>query len=108
MRCAKTEPSSVAVVPLPCVGKWRRSTATRATSPTRPGSTAFANSPTENAEKTSGKRGCGLAIDCLIAVFQESERATTESRFSPIAAATHSQRTTPKALRTACQSGPRQ
>ena len=32
-----------------------------------PGSTAFANRPTENAEKTSGKCGCGRSIDCLIA-----------------------------------------
>ena len=33
-------------------GIRRASTATRASSPTRPGSTTFANRPTQNAEKT--------------------------------------------------------
>ena len=37
----------------------RFSTATRASSPIRPGRTAFANRPTENAEKTSMKLGWG-------------------------------------------------
>ncbi len=54
MRCANTEPIRVAVAPRR-PGSRRRSTATRASSPTRPGRTAFANSPTENAENTSGK-----------------------------------------------------
>ena len=88
IRCAKTEPISVAVVPLR-PGMRRRSTATRASSPTRPGSTAFAKRPTENAEKTSGNAGCGRSIDCLIAVSHANARASTERRLSPIAVITH-------------------
>ena len=42
-------------------GSLRVSTATRASSPIRPGSTAFAKRPTENAEKTSRLPGCGSA-----------------------------------------------
>jgi hypothetical protein len=38
---------------------WRVSTATRASSPTRPGNVAFASRPIEKAEKTCRKRGCG-------------------------------------------------
>jgi hypothetical protein len=69
IRWANTDPTSVAVAPRR-PGMRRRRTATRASSPTRPGSTAFAKSPTENAEKTSGNGGRGGAIDCLITVSQ--------------------------------------
>ncbi len=92
MRCANTDPISVAVAPLR-PGMRRRSTAARAISPTRPGSTAFANRPTQNAEKTSGYVGCGGSIDCSMHVSHEIERATTESRLRPIATATHGHET---------------
>ena len=100
------EPTRRAAVPLR-PGIRRRSTATRASSPTRPGNTALANRPTQNAEKTSGNDGCGGGIDSLTAVFQESDRAITESRLSAIATTTHSQLTTMNASCTRCQSGPR-
>ena len=57
-RWANTVPSSVALVPRPC-GRCRRSTATRASSPARAGSTAFPSSPTPKAEKTLANRGSG-------------------------------------------------
>ncbi len=60
-RCANTVPTSVAHTPLR-PGIFRVSTPTRASSPTRPGSRAFANKPTEKAEKTSGTRGRGGSI----------------------------------------------
>ena len=72
-------------------GSFRVSTPTRASSPIRPGSTAFANRPTEKAEKTSGKRGAGGSIACRITVDQAIARAMTDSRLSPIAATTHCQ-----------------
>ena len=53
--------------------------ATRASSPIRPGSTAFANRPTEKAEKTSWKRGCGGGIAWSITIFQASARTITEN-----------------------------
>ena len=88
-RCANTVPTSVAHAPLRS-GIFRVSTATRASSPTRPGSRAFANRPTEKAEKTSGTRGCGGSIAEWMTVVQASARATTERRFSAIATTTHS------------------
>ena len=60
-RCANTVPTSVGHAPLR-PGIFRVRTATRASSPIRPGSTAFANRPTEKAEKTSGTRGRGGSI----------------------------------------------
>ena len=109
MRWAKTDPTSVAVVPVPLLTESRRlSVTTRASSPTRPGRTAFAKRPTENAEKTVGKDGCGGAIDCLIAVSHANARASTERRLRPIAAATHCQVTAVNASCTRRQSGPRQ
>ncbi len=51
IRCANTEPINLAVVP-GRPGMRRRSTATRASSPTRPGSTTFPNRPTQNAANT--------------------------------------------------------
>ena len=45
----------------------------------RPGSTAFANSPTENAEKTVSGFGCGSGIAWRMTVVQASARTTTES-----------------------------
>ena len=77
-RCAKTVPTSVAHAPFR-PGSLRVRTATRASSPMRPGSTAFANSPTENAEKTSIARGRGGSIAEWITVVQASARTTTES-----------------------------
>jgi hypothetical protein len=64
----------------------------------RPGSTAFANRPTENAEKTSIAFGRGGSIAEWITVVQASARAATESRFRPIATATHSHWTSRKAV----------
>ena len=83
------------------------STATRASSPIRPGSTAFPNSPTQKAENVSEAGGCGGGIDCLITVRHANERTTTESRLSAIAPGTHSHRTAWNASPTTCQSGPR-
>ena len=64
-RCAKTVPTSVAHASLRR-SWWRVSTATRASSPIRPGSTAFAKRPTPKAEKTSRKDGVGGGIASLI------------------------------------------
>ena len=105
MRCAKTVPTSVAQTPLRR-GSLRTSTATRASSPIRPGSTAFAISPTENAEKIERKRGHGFGIAASITCVHANARATTESRLKPIATATHSQRTAVNASPTVCQFGP--
>ena len=77
-RCANTVPTSVAHAPFRS-GIFRVRTATRASSPIRPGSTAFANRPTENAEKTSIACGRGGSIAEWITVVQASARATTES-----------------------------
>src|SRR5262249_51151514 len=96
-RCANTVPTSVAHAPLR-PGIFRVRTATRASSPTRPGSRAFANRPTEKAEKTSGTRGRGGSIAEWITNVQARARAITESRFSRIATTTHSQRTALNAL----------
>ena len=90
-RCANTVPTSVAHAPLR-LGSFRVSTATRASSPIRPGRTAFANRPTEKAEKTSGRRGWGGSMAEWMTVLQARARATTERRFNVIATTTHSQR----------------
>ena len=74
-RCANTVPTSVAHAPR-SPGMWRVSTATRASSPTRPGMVAFASSPTENAEKTWMNRGCGGGTASSITVAQANARAT--------------------------------
>ena len=71
-------------MPRPC-GRRRRSTATRASSPIRPGSIAFASSPIEKAEKTQLKRGCGGSSAWSIVSRHASERSSTETRLSPIA-----------------------
>ena len=91
-RWAKTVPTSAPLVPGPC-GRRRRSTATRASSPIRPGSTAFASRPTENAEKTSLKRGRGGSSAWSIVKRHANERASTEIRLSPIARTTQAQLT---------------
>src|SRR5215467_5360133 len=96
-RCANTVPTSVAHAPLR-PGIFRVSTATRASSPTRPGSRAFANRPTEKAENTSGTRGRGGSIAEWITNVQARARAITERRFSAIATATHSHCTALNAL----------
>ncbi len=72
-RCASTVPTSVAHSPFRR-GSLRMRTATRASSPMRPGRTAFANSPTENAEKTVSGFGCGGGIAERITVVQASAR----------------------------------
>ena len=55
----------------------------------RPGRTAFANSPTENAENTVSGFGCGSGIACRMTVVHASARATTDTRLKPIATTTH-------------------
>src|SRR6266511_4103272 len=90
-RWAKTVPRSVGHVPSRS-GSFRLRTATRASSPIRPGRTAFANSPIEKAENTSENRGCGSGIAWVITVRQAIARTRTESRFSPTAAATQRDR----------------
>ena len=95
-RCAKTVPTSRPLVPLPC-GKRRRSTATRASSPIRPGRTAFASRPTAKAEKTQLKRGCGGSSAWSIVSRHASERSSTEPRLSPNAKAIQAQLTRSKA-----------
>ncbi len=106
IRCAKTVPTSVAKIPLR-PGIRRASTATRPSSPTRPGRVAFANSPTQNAEKTSRNPGRGAVTASRITVFQAAARTTTEQRFRKTARTIHGQLTEPKVSRTRCQSGPR-
>ena len=105
-RCAKTVPTSVAQAPLR-PGILRVRTATRASSPIRPGSTAFAKRPTEKAEKTSGAFGCGGGIALWITVVQASARAMTESRLSAIATATHCHSTAVNASPIEARLGPR-
>ena len=51
-RWAKTVPMSVALVPGGASGRCRRKVATRASSPSLPGTTAFASKPTPNADST--------------------------------------------------------
>src|SRR5205823_11030526 len=55
----------------------------------------------------TGVQTCALPIYCLIAVSQANARVSTESRLSPIAAATHSHVTALNASWTRPQSGPR-
>ena len=104
-RCANTVPTSVAHAPR-SLGMWRVSTATRASSPTRPGIVAFASSPIENAEKTCMNRGCGGGTASSITVAQANARATTETRLRPIATTSHSHSTARNASPTSLQSGP--
>src|SRR5215207_5886094 len=106
-RCAKTVPTSVAPASR-FRGRRRVSTATRASSPIRPGSTAFANRPTQKAENTWRKGGSGGGNAWPITVDQAIERATTESRFNAIAAITQRHETSVNALATSPQSGARQ
>ena len=105
-RWANTVPRSVALVPLPC-GRWRRRTATRASSPARAGSTALPSRPTPYAEKTWPKRGCGGGSAWLIVSRQERERASVERRLRSTPTITQRQVTTSNASTTAPHSGPR-
>src|SRR5438270_12124099 len=91
-RCARTVPTNVAHSPCRR-GTLRVSTATRASSPIRPGRTAFAKRPTENAEKTVVGFGCGAGMAELMTVVHASARATTEARLIAIATTTHSHTT---------------
>ena len=84
----------------------RLRTATRASSPMRPGRTAFANRPTPNAEKTARNGGSAAGIACSITLFQAPARAITDRRLSAIAATTHCQATNLNASATRPQSGP--
>ena len=52
------------------------------------------------------KRRCGGGIACLITVCHEAARTTIESRFSPIAAATHAQLTSGEDVPTTPPLGP--
>ncbi len=88
-------------------GIRRASTATRPISPTRPGRTAFAKSPTQNAEKTSLNPGRGAGTASRMTVFQAPARTTTERRLSTTAKTIHGQLAAANVLRTRCQSGPR-
>ena len=105
-RCARTVPTSVAHRPLRR-GTLRVSTATRASSPILPGRTAFANRPTENAEKTVVGFGCGGGIAELITVVHASARTTTEARLMAMATTTHSHTTAVNASPIARKLGPR-
>ena len=105
-RCAKTVPTIVAHVP----GRRRTcrvTTATRASSPTRPGRAAFPSRPMEKAEKTVRRLGQGRGIACLMTMFHASARTTTEKRLIRTAAATHSHSTARNARSTGPGSGPR-
>jgi hypothetical protein len=70
----------------------------------RAGSTAFASSPTANAENTRENGGVGSAW--LITARHAIARARTESRLSPIAARIQRQLTSANASPTRFQSGP--
>ena len=74
----------------------------------RPGRTAFAKSPTENAEKTVIGFGCGGGIAERMTVVHASARTTTERRLNAIATTTHSQTTAVNASPIARKLGPRQ
>ncbi len=82
--------------------------ATRASSPTRPGSAAFPRRPTQYAEKTVLRAGQGGGIECLMTTSQAKARTTTEKRLRRTATATHSHSTSLKARSTTPGSGPRQ
>ena len=64
-------------------------TATRASSPTRPGSATLPRSPTQNAEKTTRHDGHGFGIAWRMITRQADERTTTDMRLMPTATATH-------------------
>ena len=105
-RCAKTVPSSRAQARLPAVDAGsapRRARARRLF----PGASRSRRGPTENAEKTSMKLGCGGSKACTMTVRHASVRASTESRFSPTAAATQFHSTALNTSPTAPQAGPR-
>ena len=93
MRCAKTEPTSVAVVPLPPRDAPPRA---RRRAPARrrgPGSTAFAKRPTRERREDEREARVRRRDRLLDRRVPRRARATsTESRLSPIAATTHSQR----------------
>src|SRR5919109_533709 len=107
IRCAKTVPTIVAHVP----GRRRRcrvTTATRASSPTRPGSAAFPSRPTQKAEKTTRQRGHGGGTACVMTMRQADERTATENRLMTTAIPTQNHDTARKASPTSERSGPRQ
>ena len=84
---SETDPISVAVVPLRSGNAPAQYGGARI-SPTRPGRTALANRPTQNAEKTRRNFGGGGSIDCSMQVCHEIDRATTERQVEAIATAT--------------------
>ena len=106
-RCAKTVPSSVGVAPS-APGIFRVSTPTRANSPIRPGSTAFASSPMPKAENVRENLGVSFGSASRMTVCQANARVTAESRLKMTAATTQRSSTTRNASATAPHSGPRQ
>ena len=106
-RWANTVPTSVGHAPFRS-GILRVSTATRASSPILPGSTAFAKSPTENAENTSGAAGCGGRNAERITIVHAAARARTDKRLRAIETATHCHSTDANASAIAVTLGPRQ
>ena len=92
---AKTVPRSVAhVSAAPLLVDVRLRTATRASSPMRPGRTAFANRPTPNAENTARNGGSAAEAPARSPGSSAPARASTERRLSAIAATTHPRRRT--------------
>ena len=85
IRCAKTDPISVAVAPLP---PWHAPAqhggpSDLADAPRQDGIREQADA--ERREDERGTSGCGGSIDCSMHVSHEIERATTERRLRPIA-----------------------
>ena len=92
MRCANTEPISVAVVPLPAAAAAAQHGDARELADAAGQHGVREQADARTPRRRAGSAGAAAAIDCLIAVSHASARATTESRLSPIAATTHCQR----------------
>ena len=101
-------PTRIALVPGGASGRCRRSVATRASSPSRPGTIAFASRPTPNDERTWTSFGwCSGGSACPTVRFHERARKSVETTFSANARMIQLQMTRLKASRTLPQSGPR-
>ncbi len=72
-------------------------TATRASSPARPGTATFPSSPTQKAEKTTHQRGHGGGTACLMTTRQADDRTATEKRLIATASPTQNHETARKA-----------
>ena len=91
----------------PRPGSRRASTATRASSPTRPGSTTFANRPDRERREHERNRGCGGG-DRLLDRRVPGERAHDDrEQVERDRGATHHQRTAGERVARRCQFGPR-